>query len=273
MGERRKRKLGNRLIISPLLSLLLLLNGSIPAVLAEEGSHHNSYRHYPDQETGNRTEDSWLDRLEKIFLPWRGDGGSNAAINPKTNTGRAASSHKESPIPHEEATELKLQVRELANQILADQGEGWAGRDITVVVSTFVDLNRLYETSDLGRLLTEHMIGELQRKGIKTIDVRFSNSLQVKEGLGEYGLSREMDELSYVHGAQARLVGTYSATEGQVVVNARLLHQEDGRVLSSGSIILNKNRMITELIKDSGWPVSDRQAVKIESFDKINPAH
>ncbi|MFP3983794.1 MAG: FlgO family outer membrane protein [Desulfurivibrionaceae bacterium] len=261
-----------RLIISTLLSLLLLLNGTSPALWAEDGSYKEPYRHYPDQEIENKTENSWLDRLEAIFLPWRVNEKSGTEISSVKDADRAVNSREESLIPHEEGTELKLQVRELASQILADKGGDWGSRDIAVVVNTFVDLNQLYKTSDLGRLLTEQMIGELQKKGIKVIDVRLSNSLQVKEGLGEYGLSREMDELSYVHSAQARLVGTYSAAEDQIVINARLLHQEDGRVLSSGTIILNKNRMITQLLKNSGWPVPERQAVMIESFDKINPA-
>lgn len=267
-----------RLLVLPLLALILVPAPSVPPVQAGEQSGDDQSRyahhHFQNSNPDKKAEGNWLDGLKKIFLPWKAVGDQAQETFPRLDAASADFKVKNSDqpgplIPNETGMELKLLVRELADRVLDNKGTSWDRQDFTVVVSTFVDLNHLYRTSDLGRLLAEQMIGELQKKGIKIIDVRFANSLQVKEGGGEYGLSREMSELSYVHQAQARMVGTYSVADGQVVINARILGQKDGRALSSGTIILKKNRMVSELLKNSGRPVSPLQTVMIESFDNI----
>ncbi|MFO7761353.1 MAG: FlgO family outer membrane protein [Thermodesulfobacteriota bacterium] len=266
-----------KLIMPAIISLLLILAEppSVALAAARFGDFEYAYCRYPDMSAENTKANNRLNCLKNI-LPWWSVKKSPAGVNDKSADKTAADNIRKKTgqlrplIPNETGTELKLKIRELASQILANKK---TSRDLTVVVTTFVNLNQLYQTTDLGRLLAEHMIGELQKKGTKVLDVRLANCLQVKEGYGEYGLSREMSELSYVHNAQARLVGTYSVAGGQVVINARLLHQKDGRVLSSGSIIMGKNRMISELLKDSGWPASIPQAVMIESFDSIRSSH
>ncbi len=258
-----------------------VLSASTPPRPAEAGDRTYEpdcrYSYYSDSNTkGEETEkEGWLSMLQNIIMPWskdKGIGSTAFSRNIDTKTVSPDTPYRKTSkqaIPNETGMELKLRVRVLAKQILANNGTSWPNQDMTLVVTTFVDLNQLYKTTNFGRLLAEQMIGELQKKGINTIDVRLANSLQIKEGYGEYGLSREMAELNYVHNAQARLVGTYSVADRQVVINARILYQEDGRVLSSGSIILPKNKLIAELLQNSSRPVSDVKAVMVESFDQI----
>ncbi|MBI5558394.1 MAG: hypothetical protein HY885_12230 [Deltaproteobacteria bacterium] len=172
--------------------------------------------------------------------------------------------------PMETATELKLKVRELTQQLLDHANEPMADQS-RIIVTTFVNLHHLYKTSGLGRAISEQMISEFQRSGIEVIEVRMTPSIQIREGFGEYGLSRDMAQLSYVQDAQAVVVGTYTVSDGQVVVNARLLQQGDGLVLSSGSIALPANAMVRCLLKDEAVPPPKAALVEMHDFSAIRP--
>ncbi|MFH1216326.1 MAG: FlgO family outer membrane protein [Pseudomonadota bacterium] len=172
------------------------------------------------------------------------------------------------PLPAEQAVELKLKVRELTQQLL-DRSEEPMGDQHRVVVTTFVNLNQLYRTSGFGRVMAEQMISEMQRAGIEVVDVRMTPSIQILEGYGEYGLSRDMSELSYVQSAQAIVVGTYTISNGQVMVNARLLQQANGLVLSSGSIALQMDDLICGFLQDEAMPPRRGAKVELRDFSEI----
>ena len=173
-------------------------------------------------------------------------------------------------VPAEQAGELKLQVRELTRQLLAHSDEP-IGDAYRVVVTTFVNLNRLYKTSGLGRVMTEQMISELQRAGVEVVDMRMTPSVQISEGFGEYGLSRDMSQLSYVQDAQAVVVGTYTVSDGQVMVNARLLQQGDGLVLSSATIVFEGNELVFGFLQDEAMPPKSGTLVELRGFSEIAP--
>jgi len=174
------------------------------------------------------------------------------------------------PIPAEQAAELKLKVRELTQQLIDHAREPIADQ-YRVIVSTFVNLNQLYKTSGLGRIMAEQMINEFQRTGIEVVDVRMTPAIQITEGYGEYGLSRDMAQLSYVQDAQAVVVGTYTISDGQVMVNARLLQQGDGSVLSSGSIVFEANKLVQGFMQDEAMPPRRGTVVELHNFAEIAP--
>lgn len=174
------------------------------------------------------------------------------------------------PVPTEEAAELKLKVRELTQQLMDHAREPF-GDQYRIIVSTFVNLNQLYKTSGLGRVMAEQMISEFQRAGIEVVEVRMTPSIQITEGYGEYGLSRDMAQLSYVQDAQAVVVGTYTISDGQVMVNARLLQQSDGSVLSSGSIVFVANRLVQGFMQDEAMPPRRGTVVELHNFAEITP--
>lgn len=172
------------------------------------------------------------------------------------------------PLPAEQAVELKLKIRELTRQLLDRAGEPVPDQ-YRVVVTTFVNLNHLYRTSGFGRIIGEQMISELQAAGVEVIDVRMTPSLQILEGYGEYGMSRDMAALSYVQSAQAMVAGTYTVSNGQVMINARLLQHNNGLVLSSGSIVLETDGLICGFLGDEATPSSGGAAVAVRDFAEI----
>jgi TolB-like protein len=207
-------------------------------------------------------------RTGRVYVPEENGGGWWPDL--RGLFARQPAAEHEPLIPAEQAMELKLKVRELAQQLL-DHSLEPIGEQSRLIVTTFVNLNRLYKTSGLGRAMAEQMISELQRAGIEVIDVRMTPSIQIEEGFGEYGLSRDMAQLSYTHDAQAVVVGTYTVSAGQVMINARLLQQGDGLVLSSGSIVFPANRLVQGFLRDEAMPPVRGTMVELRSFSDIAP--
>ncbi|MDA3832112.1 MAG: FlgO family outer membrane protein [Spirochaetales bacterium] len=171
-------------------------------------------------------------------------------------------------IPAEEGTELALRVRELVTELLATSRENVVG-ELQVTVATFVNLDQLYETSGMGRYVSEQMIHELQRAGVDVVDVRMMPSMKISQGHGEYVLSRDMGELNYVHEIDAIVAGTYTVADGQIFLNGRLLSTGTGKVLSSGSTVFEVDSVIASLLQRSGQPVSSPAAVGIQSYKDL----
>lgn len=161
---------------------------------------------------------------------------------------------------------LKQKVHALAKQLLDNAKEEIAD-EYAVTVSTFVNLNRLYSTSSLGRYMGEQLINELQLAGVDVIEVRKTPGIMISEGYGEYGMSRDMDELSFVQYSEAMVVGTYTVTNGEIFVNARLLNNADGSILSTASLVLAIDSVIHNLLADEGMPVRPGKPVKLRAFN------
>lgn len=113
-----------------------------------------------------------------------------------------------------------------------------------LIVTSFVDLNNLNQSSVLGRLLAEKLIDELHLNGFEVSEIRKANNLFVREKVGEMILSRNANELLKTSDARAILVGTYVATGRALMVNCRLIDLHSPRILSSCSYELT---MTTEL--------------------------
>ena len=186
---------------------------------------------------------------------------------PGNNPGLTATGMTSGPgqdIPAAESEELRQRVKELTRQLLGNAPH-WLGEDYTLTVNTFVNLKNLYATSSLGRYLGEQMLGELQAAGVGVIDVRKGNGLLIREGFGEYGLSRDIKELSGRYPSQAMVVGTYAYADGQILLNARLLRNRDGMVLSHASIAFKLDDLTRQLLQDEAAPPRPGGEVRIEA--------
>jgi len=161
---------------------------------------------------------------------------------------------------------LHAKIDQLGKSLIANAGGGVAD-EYVVAVSTFVSLDNLYATSSLGRYLGEQLLSTLQQSGIEVIEVRKTPGLMVSPYHGEYALSRSMDEISLVQGAQAVVVGTYAVAGQEIFVNARLLRNADNRVLSSASLVLPIDGMTANLLANESMPASTRTSkVTIREF-------
>ncbi len=167
---------------------------------------------------------------------------------------------------------LQAKIDQLGKALIANAGEAVAD-EYVVAVSTFVSLDNLYATSSLGRYLGEQLLSTLQQAGLEVIEVRKTPGMMVSPYHGEYALSRSMDEIGLVQTAQAVVVGTYAVAGQEIFVNARLLRNDDNRVLSSASLVLPIDAMTANLLANESMPASTRTSqVAIRQFQEKDQA-
>ncbi len=106
--------------------------------------------------------------------------------------------------------------------------------DLPLLLTTFVNLDNLEETSSLGRIIPQQMGTGLTRHGYQVVDVRLrKDTLLVSENRGELALSRRIEEIAGDEQTYSVLTGTYSVAYGQVFVNAKVLRSSDKVTLAA----------------------------------------
>lgn len=133
---------------------------------------------------------------------------------------------------------------------LADQIERNADRKSlsnTFIVTSFVNLNRLSETTPFGRLVAENVIHELQVRKWQVFEVRLTKDIIINDS-GEFSLSRDIKKLKDQYKIGGIVTGTYSVSGGHVIVNARVVDINTGVVVSSAQTHLPVNWFVDELL-------------------------
>ncbi len=117
---------------------------------------------------------------------------------------------------------------------LLSQSKISIGKNDTILVASFVNINNLQESSTLGRMLAEHVASRLSQRGYKVIDMRLrTESVFMQEGRGEFLLSRDLREVSKDHNASAVVVGTYGQALYGTYISARIINPADSTIISS----------------------------------------
>ena len=148
------------------------------------------------------------------------------------------------------AGSVRLMAHELASH-LADSDPQAGELASGLAVCTFVDLKKLTRTSSFGRYLAEQLMGEFQQRGYTVVEMRKSTSLKIQEKRGEYGLSRNPEDLSQSVRAGAMLTGTYTPAGKNVLVNAKIIDNRTSTMLASATLIFPKNELVATLLSDS----------------------
>ncbi|MBK8181705.1 MAG: hypothetical protein IPK63_01805 [Candidatus Competibacteraceae bacterium] len=107
-----------------------------------------------------------------------------------------------------------------------------------LLAATFVDINNLDASSALGRVIGEQIGSQFAQQGFTVIELKMRNNIFIKEGSGEFMLSRSIKEISQSHNAAAVIVGTYAVARQSVFVQARLIRATDNLILSSYDYVL-----------------------------------
>jgi len=109
----------------------------------------------------------------------------------------------------------------------------------SVLMTTIVQVDNLYKATGFGRLLTEQLMTELTRQDFKVYEARKTDVYLLRDNEGEFSLSRDAYWLSDEYKADSVLVGSYSVSSDQVVVNVRLVDSRDAQVLGAASAMMN----------------------------------
>lgn len=123
-------------------------------------------------------------------------------------------------------------------------------------VTTFVNVDDLYNTSTFGRMYSEQLMSELVMKGFDVVEMRHSDALQFLNDAGEFALSRDVRNVKPVRDLSGVVVGTYVVSPERVYVNARLIDPSTSMVLSAGSVEMPKTVELAKLLRGGSLPQS-----------------
>lgn len=107
-----------------------------------------------------------------------------------------------------------------------------------VLIATLVNVDRLGESSRLGRIFSEQIAGRMVQRGLRVSEVKLRDSLLLQPGQGELLLSREAREVSQAQNAQAVVVGTYAVSATVLYISLKLVSPVGNTVLAAHNYAL-----------------------------------
>lgn len=131
---------------------------------------------------------------------------------------------------------LNKTIIDIADQLFATKSNN--ENEVRVILTSFVNLDKLEETNTFGRLLSESMYNELHVRKFKVTDFRGQDAVDVNSK-GEFHITRDTDKLKdSISGIEYILVGTYVKFENQsLLINARILDSISGDIVSSARVV------------------------------------
>lgn len=102
-----------------------------------------------------------------------------------------------------------------------------------LLVATLVSVDRLNESSRLGRLFSEQIAGRLVQRGLRVNEVKLRDALVLNREQGELLLSREVREVSHSQNAQAVVVGTYAVSHAVLYISLKLVVPSGNQVVAA----------------------------------------
>ncbi|MDD5064156.1 MAG: FlgO family outer membrane protein [Phycisphaerae bacterium] len=106
-------------------------------------------------------------------------------------------------------------------------------KDTPLLVASLVNVDNLSESSTFGRMVSEQISSRFKQLGYTTIELKMRTTIFIKEGSGEFMLSRELSDIVTKHRAQAVVVGTYAIASDRVYLTVRIVNAEDSAILAS----------------------------------------
>jgi len=100
------------------------------------------------------------------------------------------------------------------------------------LITSFVRLDNLKKTSEFGRVMSESLINELSNRGFNIVEFRGQVSVSLNNE-GEYFITRDVSRLREQIVNTYVVVGTYSRQFGKVMLNARVIDNSNGRIIST----------------------------------------
>jgi TolB-like protein len=101
-----------------------------------------------------------------------------------------------------------------------------------ILITSFVRLDEFKQTSEFGRIVSESLINELSNRGFDITEFRGQMAISINDE-GEYFISRKPHELKSKIPNTYVVVGTYSRQMGKIMLNARVIDNITGKIITS----------------------------------------
>ena len=117
-----------------------------------------------------------------------------------------------------------------------------------VLVATLVSVDRLQESSRLGRLISEQIAGRLVQNGVPVVEVRLRQQLQLHHDQGPLLLSRQLQEVSASQQAQIVVLGTYAVANSVVYISLKAIQPEGNVMIAAHDYSLPLDQEVRRLL-------------------------
>lgn len=117
-----------------------------------------------------------------------------------------------------------------------------------LIVATVVNINRLEESSPLGRLISEHIAAHFTQSGYRVVEAKLRNQLYMKRDTGELSLTREVREIASKHSVHAIVSGTYTDSADRVYISIKVIEIENNIVLAAYDYAIEKDIVTKSLL-------------------------
>ena len=121
-----------------------------------------------------------------------------------------------------------------------------------VMVATLVQVDRLGESSRLGRIFSEQIAGRMVQRGVRVVELKLRDSVALQRDQGELLLSREVREVSQSHDAQAVVVGTYAASASALYISLKLVTPAGNTVVAAHNYAVPMDENVRVLLASGG---------------------
>ena len=126
-------------------------------------------------------------------------------------------------------TTLESTITSLATQMMRNKK---IDTNKPILITSFVRLDEFKKTTEFGRVVSESLINELSNRGFNITEFRGQMAVSINDE-GEYFISRKPHELKNKIPNTYVVVGTYSRQSGKTMLNARVIDNITGKVITS----------------------------------------
>jgi TolB-like protein len=136
----------------------------------------------------------------------------------------------------------------LANMPAPAAASSTGGDGGTILVATLADINRLEQSSALGRMISENISSRFAQRGRSVVEMKLRGSVFVRNNQGEFLLTREIKELAREHDAGAVVVGTYTDGSSFVFVSLKIIDPASGVIKAAHDYTLPLDNQVQRLV-------------------------
>ncbi|GAC20091.1 FlgO family outer membrane protein [Paraglaciecola arctica] len=110
--------------------------------------------------------------------------------------------------------------------------------DTPIAVSSFVSFDtESQDTSKLGALISENLLGQLQSQNIPVVDIHLMDALLLNKE-GSFAFHSDMEGYFYSESVKYVLAGYLTQHKHGVVINARIMQFDNKQIVSSASTLI-----------------------------------
>jgi FlgO protein len=107
-------------------------------------------------------------------------------------------------------------------------------------VASIANIQKLETGSAFGNIVADMIRSRLAQTGHDATDMRLRSSVGLRNGTGEFMLSRDRRDLMPAPAASAIITGTYAASYEKVYVSLKLLSASDSRILAGADFVVSR---------------------------------